>query len=323
MNASLCTRASTERVVGRPRVSYRVRSRDASANVAVSGDFVHDAGQKNARRLDRHRRGTTVSGAVAVARRRRAASASQRAVKLDGVNLGAEDTTSPYGISWSTTAAANGAHTLTAVARDAAGNTATSTAATITVNNAASASSTIWSASATPNGIVTSDTSAVELGVRFRADVNGSITGMRFYKGATNTGTHVSHLWTNAGTLLATATFASETASGWQQVTFSTPVAVTANTTYVASYHTNVGQYAANLSYFATAGFDNAPLHALANGVGGVDGAYLCGAGTSPRRHTSPRTTGWMSLHNRRRRRGIRPPDRRDHGAGRQDIFDG
>ena len=64
---------------------------------------------------------------------------------------------------------------------------------------------------------------------------------MRFYKAATNTGTHVGNLWSNSGTLLATATFTGETASGWQQVTFATPVAITANTTYVASYHTNDG----------------------------------------------------------------------------------
>ena len=42
--------------------------------------------------------------------------------KLDGVNLGAEDTTppNPYSVSWNTTTALNGTHTLTAVARDAA-----------------------------------------------------------------------------------------------------------------------------------------------------------------------------------------------------------
>ena len=45
--------------------------------------------------------------------------------KLDGANLGAEDTSAPYSIVWDTTGVANGPHTLTAVARDAAGNTAT------------------------------------------------------------------------------------------------------------------------------------------------------------------------------------------------------
>ena len=56
--------------------------------------------------------------------------------KLDGANLGAEDTTSPYSVSWNTTTVANGTHTLTAVARDAAGNTTTSPTVTVTVANA-------------------------------------------------------------------------------------------------------------------------------------------------------------------------------------------
>ncbi len=55
--------------------------------------------------------------------------------KLDGANLGAEDTASPYSVTWNTTSVANGSHTLTAVARDAAGNTKTSTVATVTVSN--------------------------------------------------------------------------------------------------------------------------------------------------------------------------------------------
>jgi len=70
-------------------------------------------------------------------------------------------------------------------------------------------------------------------------------------------------------------TFTNETASGWQQMLFSSPVAITANTTYVASYHANGGQYAVDDAYFASAGVDNPPLHALADGVDGGDGVYL------------------------------------------------
>ncbi|HUX91224.1 MAG TPA: Ig-like domain-containing protein [Gallionellaceae bacterium] len=78
----------------------------------------------------------TVSGTVAVS----ANAADNVGVagvqfRLDGVNLGTEATASPYSISWSTTTATNGTHTLTAVARDVAGNTATSTAVTVTVSN--------------------------------------------------------------------------------------------------------------------------------------------------------------------------------------------
>src|SRR5262245_13251921 len=73
----------------------------------------------------------------------------------------------------------------------------------------------IWGATTTP-GPVENDAAAVELGVKFRSDVAGTITGIRFYKYAQNTGTHVGNLWTSAGALLGTLTFANETASGWQ-----------------------------------------------------------------------------------------------------------
>lgn len=54
--------------------------------------------------------------------------------KLDGVNLGNEDTVAPHFVSWNTASTTNGTHTITAVARDAAGNRATSTVS-VTVNN--------------------------------------------------------------------------------------------------------------------------------------------------------------------------------------------
>src|SRR5439155_8876035 len=58
--------------------------------------------------------------------------------KLDGTtNLGAEDTASPYSVAWNSMTATNGPHTLTAVARDAAGNTTTSAGVSVTVNNPA------------------------------------------------------------------------------------------------------------------------------------------------------------------------------------------
>jgi hypothetical protein len=103
---------------------------------------------------------------------------------------------------------------------------------------------TIWSASAAPVNPAENDPGAVEVGVKIRSDVNGFITGVRFYKGTANTGTHIANLWTTSGTRLATATFTNETATGWQQVTFASPVAIIDGTDYVASYHTNVGHYA-------------------------------------------------------------------------------
>ena len=137
---------------------------------------------------------------------------------------------------------------------------------------------TLWSNLTIPSVVDAGSDSAVALGVKFRSDVNGNITGIRFYKASTNTGTHVANLWSSTGTLLATATFTGETASGWQQVLFSNPVPITANTVYVASYHTLNGHYSFNSNYFGSAGLDSPPLHALANGVAGGNGVYAYGA---------------------------------------------
>ena len=126
------------------------------------------------------------------------------------------------------------------------------------------------------------DPDAVELGVKFRSDEAGFITGLRFYKNTGNTGTHVGDLWSANGDLLATATFTGESASGWQEVTLDNPVAIDANTTYIASYHAPNGNYAASTNYFADA-FDTPPLHALADGEDGANGVYHYGpAGSFP-----------------------------------------
>jgi hypothetical protein len=133
---------------------------------------------------------------------------------------------------------------------------------------------TIWLSSAVPAQTDSGDTNSVELGVKFRVDADAYITGLRFYKAATNTGTHLGRIWTSTGTLLGTATFTSESDSGWQQVFFSSPIPVAANTTYVASYFAPAGHYAADLQYFTNAGVDSPPLHALANSVDGQNGVY-------------------------------------------------
>jgi hypothetical protein len=168
---------------------------------------------------------------------------------------------------------ATGTFTFTVSVADAASRTA---AQSFGITILSQAGVTIWPGTA-PGRVDAGADSPVELGVKFRTDAGGFITGLRFYKASTNTGTHVGNLWTSTGTLLASATFSGETASGWQQVSFSSPVAVAANTVYVASYHTNVGHYSQDLNYFATAGVDNAPLHALANGVSGGNGVYAYG----------------------------------------------
>jgi hypothetical protein len=128
----------------------------------------------------------------------------------------------------------------------------------------------------------TNDRKAVEVGMKFRSDVAGTVTGVRFFKGSSNTGTHTGHLWSSTGALLASVTFTGETGSGWQQALFATPVTINANTTYVVSYHAPVGFYSSTKDYFSTASADNAPLHGLASGVDGANGVYRYGSAAFP-----------------------------------------
>jgi hypothetical protein len=151
-------------------------------------------------------------------------------------------------------------------AADGAGNVMTTTSWSFTT---VTCPCSIWSNSVVPTGTSQSDGQPLELGVKFRPQMDGYVTGIRFHKGATNTGTHIGSLWTAAGALLSSATFSNETASGWQEVTFPAPVAVTANTTYVASYHNPTGNYVTHQGFFATAGVTAPPLVALQNGVDG------------------------------------------------------
>ena len=132
---------------------------------------------------------------------------------------------------------------------------------------------------AAPSIIDGGDRLAGELGMKFTSDVNGTVTGIRFYKAAANTGTHIGNLWTAAGTLLASATFTNESTSGWQTVLFSTPVPVTANTTYVASYFDPNGHYSVTPAGLNTS-FDSPPLHAVANTTS-PNGLYIYSAAST------------------------------------------
>ena len=138
---------------------------------------------------------------------------------------------------------------------------------------------TVFSPSTAPG--IANDASGIEVGMKFRSDVAGRVIGARFYKGSQNTGTHVAHLWSSTGQLLATATFSGETASGWQQVSFATPVQISANTTYVISYHTDSGFYAVTSGFFNSSA-DAWPLHGLATGTDGANGVYVYGSSAFP-----------------------------------------
>src|SRR6185503_5303982 len=106
---------------------------------------------------------------------------------------------------------------------------------------------------------------------------------------------HVGHLWTNAGGQLAEATFTSESGSGWQQVTLASPVAVTANTTYVASYVSPTGRYSYTPAAFAASGYVHGPLRAIADGgIDGANGVFIQGQGFPTQTFNS--TNYWVDV---------------------------
>ncbi len=68
----------------------------------------------------------------------------------------------------------------------------------------------VWTDATTPATLTDPDSVPIELGTQFTADTAGSITGVRFYKGPSNAGTHTVSLWNTSGTRLATATVTGE-----------------------------------------------------------------------------------------------------------------
>ena len=153
---------------------------------------------------------------------------------------------------------------------------------------------TLFSPSTVPGVPATPDNSAVELGVKFRSAVPGLVTGVRFYKGAGNIGTHRGSLWTTNGSRLATATFTNETASGWQQVSFSKPVAIDANVNYVVSYFAPAGHYSGERGYFANA-VRRGPLYTPADSESS-NGVYRYGGSSGFPAKTFVSSNYWVDV---------------------------
>lgn len=176
--------------------------------------------------------------------------------------------------------APNTTYTASVKVADVNGNLmSTATTWSFTTTSTTTCPCSLFSAATVPTVVATNDPHPYELGVRFTPSVNGTISGVKFYKSAQNTGTHTANLYTATGTLLATGTFTDETASGWQTMTFSSPVAVTAGTAYVASYTTTVGFYSGDNGYFNRTAVTNPNLVAGLNVAGKANGVFTAGSG--------------------------------------------
>jgi hypothetical protein len=150
--------------------------------------------------------------------------------KRNGQNLGAEDTTGPYSTSWNTLLVANGTHTLTAVARDAAGNVRTSAAVSVIVNNPDTTLPTV-SITAPANGATVSGTQLVSA----IANDNNAVVGVQFKLdganlGAEDTASPYSVTWNTAQTTLGAHTLTAVARDAAGNVRTSAPVSVTVTT---------------------------------------------------------------------------------------------
>ena len=132
--------------------------------------------------------GTTVSGAAVAVSANAADNVGVAGVqfKLDGANLGAERTSAPYSANLDSTTLTNGSHTLTAVARDAAGNQTTATTSVVVSNSTSTVTPTvsITSITGTSSTITWSSTPGKTYRVTYKndltdatwSDLSGNIT---------------------------------------------------------------------------------------------------------------------------------------------------
>jgi chitodextrinase len=115
--------------------------------------------------------------------------------QLDGANLGGLDTTSPYSVSWNSATASNASHKLTAIAKDAAGNSTTSAIVTVTVNNVADTT-----APTVPGGLSASAISSSQINVSWTASTdNVGVTGYNIFRGGVKIGTGPGTSFQDAG----------------------------------------------------------------------------------------------------------------------------
>jgi hypothetical protein len=244
------------------------RARDAAGNTTTSATITVTVSDTSGPTVSitAPANGATVSATVTVS----ATAADNGSVTgvqflLDGVNLGVEDTTSPYSVSWNTTAVANGSHTLTAIARDAAGNTTTSAAVPVTVQNT-DVVAPVVTLTAPANGATVSGT------VTIAADAsdNATMAGVQFRLNGANLGAEVTSSpytfsWNSTGVSNGSHSLTAVARDAAGNTTTSAAVTVTVSNSnpapgLVAAYGYNEGG--------GTSAFDSSPTGGMATLLG-------------------------------------------------------
>lgn len=165
-----------------------------------------------------------------------------------------------------------GATTIESRSVDDSGNLETPTS-TVTVSGQCPCDLFSTQTPANPNA---TDGTSYELGMKFQVATTGQITGIRYWKAPSETGSHTGNIWSSTGTLLASVGFSGETASGWQVQSLATALTLQANTTYVVSVNAN-SYYVATDNGLASS-LVNGDVSSVADGGNGVYGT----SGTFP-----------------------------------------
>jgi hypothetical protein len=155
---------------------------------------------------------------------------------VDGTSIQNEVTSSPYSLSWDSNSVSDGAHTLTAVARDGANNTTTSTAVSITVKNASPAGTLLLGTQSIQSASDTNASGEAE-GFEYTAVASGTTGTLSFYVNAGNSASTLklgiySDNNGHPGTLLSSGSAASPASSAWTMVNLSPAVTIKSGTTY-------------------------------------------------------------------------------------------
>ncbi|MER5419726.1 DUF4082 domain-containing protein [Streptosporangium roseum] len=157
-----------------------------------------------------------------------------------------------------------------------------------------------WSTSTKVKATPRADRAPVELGMRFTAARSGWVAGVRFYKASGDRGKHTGSLWSAGGKRLARVTFAGESASGWQEARFASPVQLKAKQLYTVSYHSAAG------NYVGSKGFDSARSGPLATTSRNA-GVFGYGRSTFPDRWNPKGYNYWVDVIFRWRDRSPAP----------------
>ncbi|MBH8564796.1 DUF4082 domain-containing protein [Nostoc sp. CENA67] len=138
----------------------------------------------------------------------------------------------------------------------------------------------LWSDSVQPT-FADSDNNPVELGVKFRTDVDGEVTAIRFYRIVPIDSGYTVNLWSATGQLLGSgvAVEGQSPTPGWQTIQLYPPVPIKANQFYIASYYASKGRYTVTENFFNNTGVDSGPLHAPRDGEQGSNGVYTYSLG--------------------------------------------